>query len=121
MWFCLLVLVLVLSLAGQFFPSFLRLHGKSYDYKIAYTTVSWLFLLPHPTQGQLFFVVGLNPPIRQGLTRYPFLVFTVRERVRACLYTYKYTCVCVCVCVCVCARCDDYVLNRLFLGSSPTA
>lgn len=26
-------------LTVQFFPSFLRLHGKSYDYKIAYSTV----------------------------------------------------------------------------------
>lgn len=57
----------------DFFPSFLRLHGKSNDYKIAYSSVAGLFLLPH--QSQAFFVVGLKPPIRQGLTYYNFLVF----------------------------------------------
>ena len=39
------------------FPSFLQLHGKTYDYKIPYTSVLRLFLLPHKDQRFMFFVV----------------------------------------------------------------
>ncbi|RMX59619.1 hypothetical protein pdam_00010506, partial [Pocillopora damicornis] len=38
------------------FPSFLQLHGKTYDYKIPYTSVLRLFLLPHKDQRFMFFV-----------------------------------------------------------------
>ena len=40
------------------FPSFLQLHGKTYDYKIPYTSVLRLFLLPHKDQRFMFFVVS---------------------------------------------------------------
>lgn len=39
------------------YPTFLQLHGKTFDYKIAYNTISRLFLLPHNDQRQMFFVV----------------------------------------------------------------
>jgi structure-specific recognition protein 1 len=54
----------------------MHLHGKTYDYKIPYTTVIRLFLLPHPDNRQMFFVIHLDPPIRQGQTRYHFLILT---------------------------------------------
>ena len=41
------------------FPSFLQLHGKTYDYKIPYTSVLRLFLLPHKDQRFMFFVVSI--------------------------------------------------------------
>ena len=56
------------------YPSFLRLHGKSYDYKIPYTTMIRLFLLPHNDQRSVYFVITTDPPIRQGQTRYPHIV-----------------------------------------------
>lgn len=34
-----------------------------------------MFLLPRPDDQNVIFVVGLDPPLRQGQTRYPFLVF----------------------------------------------
>ncbi|KAK3812048.1 MAG: hypothetical protein J3Q66DRAFT_403903 [Benniella sp.] len=50
------------------------------DYKIAYTSIIKLFLLPKPDEAHVLFVIGLDPPLRQGQTRYPFLVFQfVRE------------------------------------------
>ncbi|KAF9170739.1 FACT complex subunit [Mortierella sp. AD011] len=62
------------------FPTFLRLRGKTTDYKIAYTSIIKLFLLPKPDDVHVLFVIGLDPPLRQGQTRYPFLVFQfVRE------------------------------------------
>lgn len=55
--------------------TFLRLHGKSYDYKILYTQLVKLFMVPKADDTHIFFVLNVDPPIRQGQTRYPFLVF----------------------------------------------
>ncbi|XP_064111403.1 FACT complex subunit Ssrp1-like [Macrobrachium nipponense] len=56
------------------YPSFIQLHGKTFDFKIPIQTVLRLFLLPHMDQRQHFFVVSLDPPIKQGQTRYPYLI-----------------------------------------------
>ncbi len=58
----------------KIFPSFIHLHGKTFDYKIQSASVMRLFLLPHKDQRQMHFVVNLDPPIKQGQTRYFFLV-----------------------------------------------
>ncbi|KND01708.1 FACT complex subunit POB3 [Spizellomyces punctatus DAOM BR117] len=54
---------------------FFRLRGKSHDYKVLYDSVIMLALLPKPDDLHFMLVVGLDPPLRQGQTRYPFLVF----------------------------------------------
>lgn len=56
------------------FQSFFQLHGKTFDYKIPMSTVLRMFVLPHKDSRQMFFVVSLDPPIKQGQTRYHFLV-----------------------------------------------
>lgn len=56
------------------FPDFLRLRGKTYDYKLQYNHIIKLFLLPKSDDVHVLFVIGLDPPLRQGQTRYPFLV-----------------------------------------------
>lgn len=56
------------------FQTFFQLHGKTFDYKIPMSTVLRLFLLPHKDMRQMFFVVSLDPPIKQGQTRYHYLV-----------------------------------------------
>jgi structure-specific recognition protein 1 len=75
------------------FPNYLRLRGKTYDYKVVYSSIIKLFLLPKPDDHHVLFVVsvgtliafltthstptckiGVDPPLRQGQTRYPFLV-----------------------------------------------
>lgn len=58
----------------KIFQSFFQLHGKTFDYKIPMSTVLRLFLLPHKDNRQMFFVISLDPPIKQGQTRYHFLV-----------------------------------------------
>ena len=55
------------------------------DYKIPYTTVLRLFLLPHKDQHQLFFVISLDPPIKQGQTRYHFLILLFSNLCLSCL------------------------------------
>lgn len=55
--------VLVLTPRGRYdvdmFPDFLRLRGKTYDYKILYTSIAKLFLLPKDDQHVLFIVSAL--------------------------------------------------------------
>lgn len=65
----------------KFFPSFIQLHGKTFDYKIPVSTVLRLFQLPHKDGRQAFFVLSLDPPIVQGQTRYQFLqlLFLIEE------------------------------------------
>nr|XP_022917432.1 FACT complex subunit Ssrp1 [Onthophagus taurus] len=58
----------------KIFQTFFQLHGKTFDYKIPMSTVLRLFLLPHKDSRQMFFVISLDPPIKQGQTRYHFLV-----------------------------------------------
>ncbi|KAL5477341.1 hypothetical protein EMCRGX_G024130 [Ephydatia muelleri] len=53
---------------------FLHFHGKTFDYKIPYNTITKLLLLPHNDQRNMFFVLALDPPIRQGQTRYNFVI-----------------------------------------------
>ncbi|KAF5309610.1 hypothetical protein D9611_013984 [Ephemerocybe angulata] len=80
--------VLVLTPRGRYdmdmFPEFLRLRGKTYDYKILFTSISRLFLLPKDDQHVLF-ILSLSTPIRQGQTRYQYLVmqFTREEEITA--------------------------------------
>ncbi|VDC00728.1 unnamed protein product [Peniophora sp. CBMAI 1063] len=69
--------VLIVTPRGRYdvdmFPEFLRLRGKTYDYKIAYPSIQTLFLLPKD-EMHILFVLGLSTPIRQGQTRYQYLV-----------------------------------------------
>lgn len=80
--------VLVLTPRGRYdvdmFPDFLRLRGKKYDYKIMYSSISRLFLLPKDDLHVLF-ILDLNTPIRQGQTRYQYLVmqFSREEEITA--------------------------------------
>ncbi|ETV76651.1 hypothetical protein H257_09140 [Aphanomyces astaci] len=60
--------------AIDLFASFMRLHGKTYDYKILYANISRCFLLQLPSSTNMAFVISLDEPIRQGKQRYPHLV-----------------------------------------------
>jgi structure-specific recognition protein 1 len=71
--------MLCLTPRGRFeidlFDDFFRLRGKSHDYKLPYAGITRMFLLPKPDALFWMFIVGLEPPLRQGQTRYPYLVF----------------------------------------------
>jgi len=58
----------------EFFNDSLRLLGKSTDYRVPFTHIHRIFLLPKVDDLHVQLVLGLDPPIRQGATRYPFLV-----------------------------------------------
>ena len=56
-----------------------RLRGKTYDYKIPYEQAKRFFLLPKPDDMHQLLCIGLDPPLRQGQTRYPFLVMQFKR------------------------------------------
>ncbi|KAJ3317940.1 FACT complex subunit [Boothiomyces sp. JEL0866] len=59
----------------DFHAEFFRLRGKTHEYKILYSTITRLLLVPKPDELHYNFIIGLHPPLRQGQTKYPFLVF----------------------------------------------
>ncbi len=61
------------------FPTYIHLHGKTFDYKISTSSVMRLFLLPHKDQRQTYLVVNVDPPVKQGQTRYHYLVFNFKQ------------------------------------------
>lgn len=56
-----------------------RLRGKTYDYKIQYEAIKKFMVLPKPDDLHCLLVIGLDPPLRQGQTRYPFLVMQFKQ------------------------------------------
>ncbi|CAK4069669.1 unnamed protein product [Aphanomyces euteiches] len=60
--------------AIELYGSFLRMHGKTYDYKILYSNINRCFLLEYPNSTNTAFVISLEEPIRQGKQGYPHLV-----------------------------------------------
>ncbi|XP_023772932.1 FACT complex subunit SSRP1 isoform X2 [Lactuca sativa] len=54
--------------------SFLRLQGQATDFKIQYSSIVRVFVLPKSNQPHTFVVVTLDPPIRKGQTMYPHIV-----------------------------------------------
>ena len=56
-----------------------RLRGKTYDYKIQYEAIKKFMILPKPDEMHFMICIGLDPPLRQGQTRYPFLVMQFKK------------------------------------------
>lgn len=65
--------VLVSTPRGRYdihmFPTFLRLHGKTYDYKVPYNTVSRLFLLPRADEQNVSLVVCIHLSPKEAILR----------------------------------------------------
>lgn len=70
--------VLFLTPRGRYdidiYSSSLRLRGKTYDYKIQFKQIERIFSLPKPDDVHHLIVLQIDPPLRQGQTKYPFLV-----------------------------------------------
>ncbi|UKK02445.2 structure-specific recognition protein 1 [Theileria orientalis] len=58
----------------EFTKRSIKLHGKSYDYTLLYSNVIRMFLLPKPNSPHVNFILGLSQPMRQGQTRYSYIV-----------------------------------------------
>jgi structure-specific recognition protein 1 len=55
-----------------------RMRGKTYDYKVPYDSIKRFMVLPKPDEIHQMICLGLDPPLRQGQTRYPFIVMQFR-------------------------------------------
>jgi structure-specific recognition protein 1 len=75
-------MVLIVS-RGRFdidmYETSFRLRGKTYDYKIQYENIKKFMILPKPDELHFMICIGLDPPLRQGQTRYPFLVMQFKK------------------------------------------
>ncbi|KAG9241136.1 hypothetical protein BJ878DRAFT_246817 [Calycina marina] len=75
--------VLHLTPRGRFdidmFETSFRLRGKTYDYKIQYETIKKCMFLPKPDELHNMICIALDPPLRQGQTKYPFLVMQFKK------------------------------------------
>ncbi|KAI8872401.1 SSrecog-domain-containing protein [Ramicandelaber brevisporus] len=58
----------------EMYPEFLRLRGKTYDYKVKYDNISKVFLVEKPDELHIQLVIALLAPIRQGQTKYQILL-----------------------------------------------
>lgn len=74
--------ILHLTPRGRFdidlYENSFRLRGKTYDYKIQYESIKKFFLLPKNDEMHTLITLGLDPPLRQGQTRYPFVVMQLK-------------------------------------------
>lgn len=62
----------------QLHPTFFFLAEK--NFRIDYSSVTRIFLLPQPREDMSAFVISLDPPIRQGSTSYPLIVFSLPNK-----------------------------------------
>ncbi|KAK5946790.1 FACT complex subunit [Knufia obscura] len=74
--------ILHLTPRGRFdidlYETSFRLRGKTYDYKIQYESIKKFFLLPKNDEMHTLITLGLDPALRQGQTRYPFVVMQLK-------------------------------------------
>ncbi|RKO97759.1 SSrecog-domain-containing protein [Caulochytrium protostelioides] len=59
----------------DFHKEYCRLRGKTHDYRILYTSITHLLLVPKPDDVHWLFTIGLDPPLRSGQTLHPFVTF----------------------------------------------
>ncbi|KAB5558298.1 POB3-like protein [Coniochaeta sp. 2T2.1] len=75
--------ILHLTPRGRFdidmYDTSFRLRGKTYDYKILYDHVKKFMILPKPDDLHIMLCIGLDPPLRQGQTRYPFVIMQYKK------------------------------------------
>lgn len=59
--------------------TYMRMQGAQYDFKIMYSDINSLFLLPRPDGQRMAFVIALSKPIRQGNQKYSYLVLETNK------------------------------------------
>jgi len=57
----------------KLYEKLMHVRGKSHDYKIPYKTILRSFCLPQTDGVNYYFIVALDPPLKQGNTWYHFL------------------------------------------------
>lgn len=60
--------------AVKFYPTYASFHGRTFTHKVFYKSVTKMFLLQTVDFQHHLFVLGVDPPVRQGRTSYHFVV-----------------------------------------------
>lgn len=63
----------------KMYQSHFSLHGKTFNYKILYKSINKMFLLQAADYQHHIFIMGLDPPVRQGHTSYPYLIIQFKS------------------------------------------
>eukprot|EP01017_Pseudomicrothorax_dubius_P005926 TRINITY_DN1160_c0_g3_i2.p1 TRINITY_DN1160_c0_g3~~TRINITY_DN1160_c0_g3_i2.p1 ORF type:complete len:367 (-),score=130.47 TRINITY_DN1160_c0_g3_i2:30-1130(-) len=63
----------------DFYKNLVRFHGSSFDHKIPYKNINRAFLVPLPDDNFSVLVLGLEKPIHQGSTGYPYILIQIRR------------------------------------------
>lgn len=58
----------------EFYKVCIRLFNNNCDHKIPYSSITKVFLLPKADDIHIILAIGLDPPIRQGQSKYPYLL-----------------------------------------------
>uniref|UniRef100_A0A061RKA5 FACT complex subunit SSRP1 n=1 Tax=Tetraselmis sp. GSL018 TaxID=582737 RepID=A0A061RKA5_9CHLO len=70
--------IAVLAPRGRFdfemHASFLKLLGQSQEFRVAYSSISRIFVLPKSAQHHVLVAISLDPPIRKGQTFYQHIL-----------------------------------------------
>lgn len=61
------------------YSNYLKIHGKTHDYKILYKDINRAFLLPRPDGVHMNYIVSLKSPLRQGQTQHQYLVLQFKS------------------------------------------
>ena len=59
----------------RMYPSMMVLHGKTYEFRINYSNIIRLFVLPQPGETHFYFVIEVDVPVKQNLQKHRYLVF----------------------------------------------
>lgn len=63
----------------DFYQKFLKIHGKTHDYKIKYSQFNRAFVLPKPDSIHMYYVIALNSPVRIGQALHSYLVLSFKK------------------------------------------
>lgn len=61
------------------YSNYLKLHGKTHDYKILFKDINRAFLLPKPDGLHMMYVISLRSPLRQGQTAHNYCVIQFKK------------------------------------------
>lgn len=61
------------------YKDFIRLRGKTYEYKLQYNQIQRIVSLPRADDIHHLIVLAVDPPLRQGQTTYPFIVLQFQK------------------------------------------
>lgn len=61
----------------DFGQSLVRLRGRSHDHRLNYQNILKLIIVPKADDYHVLVIIQVDPPIRHGQTRYPFILFSL--------------------------------------------